>query len=560
VLGDPLETRRARLLVGLLLMLVLPLPLFTAAWAAAGLWGMAVLSGVILVLFAGVMVFYQRTGKRVAVTQFVLISGTLGILGTCLQSGGLEAVVTPYLCLVPLLAFVLISPRWGWIWASIAISSGGLLLALELLEVPLPPTTGTEFPFHVFLNLVILTGYAFAMALFLAGNNKLQREQLEAARERAEQASAAKSRFLANMSHELRTPMNGVTGLIESMLHEGDLSASQVQTLQTVQASGRMLMDLVDDLLDLSKAEADLLKLERVPVHVGTLANEVIGLLGERARLRGNTLTCTCDPALDWTIGDPARLRQVLLNLVGNAVKFTAKGHITVEITASNGRVQVRVQDTGEGISVEQVEHLFEPFAQADASTTRRFGGSGLGLTISRRLVNLMQGELCVESELGVGSTFGFDIPMPPARAPAAPALVGGEPPPGLRILVAEDNHVNQLVIQRLLETVHAHVVLTSNGVQALQAMQTAAFDVVLMDVHMPEMDGLEAMRQARRAGYTGHIVAVSASALVEDRKLAHEAGADAFLAKPMGRDALCATLIQACAPQEPAAAEAIEG
>jgi signal transduction histidine kinase/CheY-like chemotaxis protein len=396
--------------------------------------------------------------------------------------------------------------------------------------------------------------------------------QLTEAKDRAEEASRAKSDFLANMSHEIRTPMNGVLGMVELAL-DAPMPATQRAQLQTIRGSAESLLVIIDDILDFSKIEAGQLSVDPAPVSLAALARQIIESFELRAHQKGLTLRCELASDLPPAVSlDPGRVRQVLVNLLGNAVKFTTEGTVTLAIghegTMPDGRLALTfaVRDTGIGIAGARLDAIFQPFTQADTSMTRRFGGTGLGLTISARLVELMGGWITVHSTERVGSEFLVRLPAAPAAAAdlvavadvpprLLPADVVAAPPeaedpaqmPGgeaLRVLVAEDNPVNQRIAQQLLRKRKLSVTLADDGRQAVDAFEAGRFDLVLMDVQMPEMDGFEAVaaiRALEHAQGRPHtpIVAVTAHAMVGDRERCLQAGMDAYLSKPLRRQLL---------------------
>jgi PAS domain S-box-containing protein len=385
---------------------------------------------------------------------------------------------------------------------------------------------------------------------------KVAQQSLEASLEAAQAAVRTRNEFLANMSHEIRTPINGIMGMTQLAL-DTELTPEQTAYLRTVSGSADSLLEIVNDILDFSKIESHKLELENVEFDPLQCIEEAMRQLATRAREKGLEITSQIVSRLPKRLlGDAHRLRQVLAQVVGNAIKFTQVGEVALRVEEEAGppdqvRLHLQVRDTGIGISREKRETIFAPFYQADGSLTRKHGGTGLGLTIASRLVQLMGGRIWVDSELGAGSTFHFTVGFGAAAAPTEEvgagaaatkaqeqAVVQAGTPLVLRILVVEDNPVNRKVAVGLLQK-RGHLVQTAeNGLEALQALETGPFDVVLMDIQMPEMDGLQAttaIRELERgSGVHLPIVAMTAHAMKGDREICLAAGMDAYLTKPI--------------------------
>lgn len=380
----------------------------------------------------------------------------------------------------------------------------------------------------------------------------LQRRELQdlrVAQEVAERSERARNRFLANVSHEIRTPMNGILGIAD-MLLAGRLSHEDQHRVGMLRSSARGLLQIIDDILDFTKIDADDLTVEQQRFELRSPLDQVVGLQKRSADLKSLSLHLVVDEQLPrWVVGDPNRLRQVLTNLIANAIKFTHSGTVMVSVSPADPDIRFEVRDSGIGIAEQDHERLFEPFTQVDGSRSRKYGGAGLGLAICRQIVTRQGGEIGVESQLGQGACFWFTLPLREARPPSRRKVDAEDPEWSQkpRVLLAEDNAINQMVAIHQLEDLGVEVDVAANGQEILEALEEGVPDLILMDCQMPLMDGYEATQRIRQReeGTDSHvpIVAVTAHAFSDDRDRCMDAGMDDYLPKPYTRADLAALL-----------------
>ncbi len=523
------------------------------------LHSLAVLSFTVLMGLSSYL--FQRNPESRASRRFVIL--TCSCLAMYIYyTGGTFGVGIAWTVMVPIFGFFVLGERDGLTFTVLFLLIAFILFALHRIfphSVHLPYSFGaaiTSLCIYIFATLVL-----FSYETSQAKDKLLLSKQLAYSSHMAEKAlraSAARSEFIANVSHEMRTPLNSIVGFAEILL-ERNSDPDTRRMLETVEHQSETLLKLIDDVLDESKMGAGRLELAPHPFDLMAMLDDVHSMGLVRAAERGISLTIDCPSNVPrWLFGDGLRLKQVLVNLVGNAIKFTHQGSVTLRARSQGpqeGRIRLRLDviDTGIGIPKDKQEKIFEQFAQADGSTTRCYGGTGLGTTISRNLVRLMGGELCLESESGQGSTFFFEIELPTSSEAEVRALESYEthsdtlPLQAARVLVAEDYEPNQQVVRAHLESAGHHVQIVENGLSALDAFSREKFDIILLDVQMPIMDGFEAARRMRQmecerrvehpdAGPPTPIIALTANVDSVSRTRAIESGMNDILTKPIRR------------------------
>ncbi len=521
---------RARLLVQVLMTGAAITLSMLGLYLLRGVEQLVVQTGGIATVLVGCLFALRARAPLSLVVNVGLLVVMLAFTLTPLVEGHFDGAAISWFCIIPFLAVLLDRPRASAWWVPLVLGA--------MLFLYFSPEHGPAWSEAArFATLARSLGLVVTVLVFALAFHRAQAE----AREELAQANAAKSRFLANMSHELRTPMNGVLGMVEVMLlrpHDAQLAAD----LEIVRQSGRTMVSLVNGILDLSKIEAGKFTLEAQPFSLEALLVDVARLYTPLAEQRGLRFAVERAPGLRADVqGDGLRLRQVLGNLIDNAIKFTSQGEVRLRVSSRDFWVRFELEDTGPGIAPEVAQRLFAPFEQADSSTTRRYGGSGLGLALSRQLVELMRGQLELHSTPGQGTRFWFELPLPaaehvePVSAHVTPAGRG-------RVLVVDDNPINLKVASALVRAAGYEVGNAVNGLLALEAVQRESWDAVLMDCHMPEMDGYEATRRIRQLeGARGQvpIIALTAAVMADELAACRTAGMNDCLTKPLNLEAL---------------------
>lgn len=464
-----------------------------------------------------------------------------------LSNGGVSGYVAPFLIIAPLAAGFFLTLRAALLFSATAIALFAALYVLDSTGL----VTGTAYSAEAerLASTILLSTTTILGMICVTGFAHATRRMLNEARK----AEKAKSAFLANMSHEIRTPMNGILGLLDlaQKSRTGHMPGDHVNI---VHASATALIAVLDDILDVSKLEQGAITITREPHNLRALCDDVLHLFGARLAQADIALRLDYADTLDETYAiDPLRLRQVLWNLIGNAVKFTESGHVILSVSRADedGALRFAVEDTGIGMSEAAQDRVFSRFTQADDSTTRRFGGTGLGLAISRELVALMGGEFELKSQQGTGSTFWFTIQAEAARpAPISRSVAEQVPVGTLHVLVVDDQPINRTVARALLGSLGHQVDDASSGIEALKMCDDKVYDIVLMDIHMPDLDGMRTTQLLRSAGgVNAHtpVIALTASAMAEDKQKYAGAGMDDCLGKPVQLAALQDMLERHC-------------
>jgi two-component system, sensor histidine kinase len=541
------QTQRSRTNRLLLVTIVASLLWLEFGWKALASWMAICLALEILLLICGVILARARGDMRRTRVVRLATAAAFSLAWTGMAAG----------CWIygsQVLKFGALLVIFGILLEAVKYAALSRAAFLAIAPFPLAALALAPFSFATATprELFFVTGVLVALGICLvhvAGALRANALALEKAQDEAMEASRAKSAFLAMMSHELRTPMNGVLG-IAHVLAATELTPQQSNYLGMIVQSGDGLLAVLNDLLDISKIEAGKLELEAAPFDLERLGRQLYTLWSETARAKGLTLSLTIDPGLPrWVVGDALRVRQVATNLVSNALKFTEEGSVSLRLTpAMEGGVEIVVTDSGIGMTPEQQARLFQPFTQAEVSTTRRFGGTGLGLSICHELTEMMGGCIHVETAPGEGSTFRVVLPLPAAKPPSDVELASRpESLAGRRILVVDDNAVNQAVARAMLEAVEA---TADDGLDALEQLTSGAFDLVLMDVHMPRMDGLEALRRIR-SGETGRpdipVLALTADAMSGEGDRLLSLGFDEVHPKPLQPAELMRSIADRC-------------
>lgn len=511
---------------------------------------MAVIALSLVMLNAGV------SAKRLL--SFVCVYAAIHITLASWFSQGILSPRINWLYLIPILMIYMVSRRAGWIWTGIVIALQLVMSALTYLDV-LPnntPLNKTHEVYAFFVYFVTSSSLISLTLIYQGFSNKaiaeikVRNDELEVKRQELQAISDIRDQFIASVSHELRTPMNAIMGFNDLLQSSQAANSKAMEVLQLTQQSGEHLLTVINDVLDYSQFQSGKLGIHPEPFELRKTVAHAMDLFDNRIKSMRLVFQSQIDEGLPaWVLADRHRLMQVLVNLLGNAIKFTQQGHVMLRVKQSNQSLVFEVEDTGIGISEDQQAKVFERFSQATVQTQAVYGGNGLGLAISKRLVELMGGEIGVKSQLGHGSVFWFTVPLVPAQAKVPEHVqhprFANQQQHAWRFLIVDDVAMNRLLLRQILklEYPQSRITESEDGLAALQAINTEGFDLVFMDMVMPQMDGIEASKSIRstvdRQGQRLPILGLSANVNSSDRERFIDAGADDFLLKPYDRQTL---------------------
>ena len=511
---------------------------------------MAVIALSLVMLNAGV------SAKRLL--SFVCVYAAIHITLASWFSQGILSPRINWLYLIPILMIYMVSRRAGWIWTGIVIALQLVMSALTYLDV-LPnntPLNKTHEVYAFFVYFVTSSSLISLTLIYQGFSNKaiaeikVRNDELEVKRQELQAISDIRDQFIASVSHELRTPMNAIMGFNDLLQSSQAANSKAMEVLQLTQQSGEHLLTVINDVLDYSQFQSGKLGIHPEPFELRKTVAHAMDLFDNRIKSMRLVFQSQIDEGLPaWVLADRHRLMQVLVNLLGNAIKFTQQGHVMLRVKQSNQSLVFEVEDTGIGISEDQQAKVFERFSQATVQTQAVYGGNGLGLAISKRLVELMGGEIGVKSQLGHGSVFWFTVPLVPAQAKVPEHVqhprFANQQQHAWRFLIVDDVAMNRLLLRQILKLEYPQSLITEaeDGLAALQAINTEGFDLVFMDMVMPQLDGIEASKSIRstvdRQGQRLPILGLSANVNSSDRERFIDAGADDFLLKPYDRQTL---------------------
>ena len=511
---------------------------------------MAVIALSLVMLNAGV------SAKRLL--SFVCVYAAIHITLASWFSQGILSPRINWLYLIPILMIYMVSRRAGWIWTGIVIALQLVMSALTYLDV-LPnntPLNKTHEVYAFFVYFVTSSSLISLTLIYQGFSNKaiaeikVRNDELEVKRQELQAISDIRDQFIASVSHELRTPMNAIMGFNDLLQSSQAANSKAMEVLQLTQQSGEHLLTVINDVLDYSQFQSGKLGIHPEPFELRKTVAHAMDLFDNRIKSMRLVFQSQIDEGLPaWVLADRHRLMQVLVNLLGNAIKFTQQGHVMLRVKQSNQSLVFEVEDTGIGISEDQQAKVFERFSQATVQTQAVYGGNGLGLAISKRLVELMGGEIGVKSQLGYGSVFWFTVPLVPAQAKVPEHVqhprFANQQQHAWRFLIVDDVAMNRLLLRQILKLEYPQSLITEaeDGLAALQAINNEGFDLVFMDMVMPQMDGIEASKSIRstvdRQGQRLPILGLSANVNSSDRERFIDAGADDFLLKPYDRQTL---------------------
>jgi signal transduction histidine kinase/CheY-like chemotaxis protein len=539
---DSLELYQITRLNLAIIALVLFVPIFASIYFFLGVIEIALGTFITGVLAIFCFLWFRNTKNVTAAANFLLLIYALLVLYASAHLGGINSSALWWNTHLPVLAVLLLNIRWASLWTGIVISEMLFLIYANYTDIlPISPLYGSALLYHDSVTKIVAIALLFVFGILFILEKAKTIEIVERAKAKAEAAAQAKADFLANMSHEIRTPLNAIYGMT-SLMMDTPLNEEQQDFIETIRSGSDTLLNVINDILDFSKIEAGKLELEKQPFHIRTCVEDTLDLLAEKAAEKMLDMAYLIEEGTPpVVIGDITRLRQILVNLLNNGIKFTDKGEVVVKVKSilvekDQHELTFSIRDTGIGIPENKVDKLFHSFSQVDSSTTRKYGGTGLGLAISKELVERMGGAIWVESEEGKGSTFHFTI-LVDAQPDAKPTTEDGVQPllAGKRILIVDDNETNRLILIKQTKLWGMKPSAVESGVEALALLRTGQkFDIAILDMQMPEMDGFTLAQKINEMNIEGSLPMIILTSIKREKARSSDVRISAFLSKPI--------------------------